>query len=107
MNCIICLEEDINLICPKYCSCKVLLHEECLNKCYLHKIYCPICRIKKYTMISNNNLIENFGEIIFNNFMNRPNFINFIIFYILSIFYTVFYIAPLALYYFIKNKYFI
>lgn len=109
MNCIVCLEEDNNLIKPKFCSCKIFLHEQCLKKCYEYKIYCPICRIKKFANFNNItgvNQIERFGEQIFNNFINNPNLTNFLIFFILSMFYTVFYIAPLALYYFIKNKYF-
>lgn len=109
MNCIICLEDDTNLIYPKFCSCKILLHEESLNKCVKYKIYCPICRIKKLIIIhknNNTNIIEKFGENIFNNFMSNPNLINFLIFFVMSIFYSVFYIAPIALFYFIREKYF-
>ena len=51
-SCIICYDENINLILPPYCNCKVYLHIGCYeimkNKMNL---LCPICRKKEINVI--------------------------------------------------------
>lgn len=48
-TCSICLCDDIHLIHPKNCSCKIFLHETCLENCKKHGLLCPICRLKDYS----------------------------------------------------------
>jgi hypothetical protein len=61
-SCIICYDEDINLILPPYCNCKCYLHLNCYeimkNKMF---ILCPMCRKK---IIKNIIIIE----------VNLPNY---------------------------------
>lgn len=59
-TCIICFEDDNELINPKNCSCKVFLHEECLKKCETTGLLCPICRKQKKTLTIITNEFNNF-----------------------------------------------
>ena len=45
-TCLICLDDDNNLINPKHCLCKVYLHQKCLFMIGSYGLLCPICRIK-------------------------------------------------------------
>ena len=48
-TCCICLSDDMHLIHPKDCSCKVFLHDYCLVLCEKYGLKCPICRIKTFS----------------------------------------------------------
>ena len=86
-TCLICLEDDQNLITPKHCSCKVYLHQKCLFMIESYNLLCPICRIKNnksnYIMP---HIFNNHGSIIdrilhspLALFIKYPNFITFTI----------------------------
>lgn len=113
-TCLICLDDDKNLITPKHCSCKVFLHQKCLFMIKSYGLLCPICRIKSNTFNEPNYIIPH----IFNNqgsiidrilhsplalFMKYPNCITFIITIIFSCFITVCFILPMIIIEMIKN----
>lgn len=56
-TCLICLDDDKNLITPKHCSCKVFLHQKCLFMIKSYGLLCPICRIKSNTFNEPNYII--------------------------------------------------
>ena len=68
-TCLICLEDSNNLIYPKNCSCKILLHEECLEKCEWSGLQCPICRKRKNYP---NVIIHEFNNFELNNIHYSP-----------------------------------
>ena len=69
-TCLICLEDDNNLIHPNKCTCKVFLHESCLKLCQNKGINCPICRIKNKINYNRNNQILQYADRIFDNFIH-------------------------------------
>jgi len=94
-TCLICLDDDKNLINPKHCSCKVYLHKKCLFMIESYGLLCPICRIKTNNFNKPNYVLPH----IFNNqgsiidrilyspivlFIKHPNCITFIIAIIFS-----------------------
>jgi hypothetical protein len=105
-TCSICLEEDIysNLIHPNYCSCKIFLHKQCLKECFKYKIFCPICKTKNIIKINDSNILLKIADKIFRKFINNPNPISFLIFFVTSFIITFTYIIPMLIYIFIKNR---
>jgi len=111
-TCLICLEDDQNLITPKHCSCKVYLHQKCLFMIESYNLLCPICRIKNnksnYIMP---HIFNNHGSIIdrilhspLALFIKYPNFITFTINIIFSCFIIFCFILPIFLFVWIKSK---
>ena len=101
MNCCICLEDNnSNFINPRYCSCKMYFHEECLNKCEEFNIYCPVCRKKNKTIIFRND----FHDILHNLerpleiFIRNPNFLTFTLILIYTLTVTIFVFIPILIY---------
>jgi len=47
-NCLICLEyiNKEQIVYPKYCKCKIKLHNICLKQIENNGLLCPICRKK-------------------------------------------------------------
>jgi hypothetical protein len=110
-TCLICLDDDNNLINPKHCSCKVYLHQKCLFMIGSYGLLCPICRIKtsnKPTYILPH-IFNNQGSIIDRIlyspivlFIKHPNFITFIIAIILSFCNIFCFILPMSIFEMIK-----
>ena len=97
-TCCICLEDSQILITPKHCSCKIYLHEECLQK--IHDIYmlCPICRKQKNIEIPNNHIfINTIIELPFYLFEKYPSFFTFLLTFISSWIFALFIIVPYIL----------
>ena len=115
-TCSVCFEEDLNLINPIYCSCKIFLHKQCFKKCLNFNIKCPICRTKNIIQNNiinniinnqlNNNFILNFANKIFKIFANHPNIFTFLLYFITSIIISIFYILPKSIKILIKDRYF-
>jgi hypothetical protein len=109
MNCCICLEENEDkFIFPKYCSCKMYFHEQCLNKCEEYNIYCPICKTKKKININTgiDERIDNFInrlDIPMRLFTNHPNCLTFLFIFLYSFAVTIFVILPVMTYLFFPN----
>jgi hypothetical protein len=65
-SCIICYQEDINLILPPCCNCKVYLHIDCFeimkNKMNL---ICPLCRKKEINIIIIERNFPSYSRILF------------------------------------------
>lgn len=93
--CLFCFE-DINftetLRKPSQCSCKVLLHQNCMQLIENTGLMCPICRIKKSPNIiiivnienENSFLLKFFANKVFNYFATSPNAFRFIVFFVAS-----------------------
>lgn len=97
-NCLLCLEElkeDISY--PKYCNCKVGLHEKCLELINTMGLLCPICRIKKQKIYHNSSYIMRILEYPFTLFQMYSNIFTFIIMVIWSFIITILFIIPLFL----------
>lgn len=97
-TCCICLEDSQNLITPKHCSCKIYLHEECLQK--INEIYmlCPICRKQEHIEVRmNNTFINTVIELPFYLFEKYPSFLTFLLTFISSWIFAIFIILPYIL----------
>jgi len=104
-QCIICYENDNNLIYPNNCNCKVLLHKKCLEECKKINILCPICRVKYNGYQNNNqNMIFDFLDLPMLYFINNPNIINFIMIIIYSWVLSIFILLPSFLILYLSNK---
>jgi hypothetical protein len=111
-TCCICLEDDTCLITPKYCLCKVYLHEQCYNIILKNNMACPICRIAPIItnpIIINNNYqkIINFADNIFKYpmmlFQKIPNVFTFLLCIICSILIFTLFITPFVIIEYLKN----
>ncbi len=112
-TCSICLEDDNGLINPKHCSCKILLHPNCLELIESKGMLCPICRIKK--MIMNNQIYPHllndrgtlFERILYTPlalFQRYQNVFTFLIYLISSFIISFFILLPMFINEYIKEK---
>ena len=92
-TCLLCLEELTHtdkLVQPSKCGCKVYLHFNCLREIEMTGLLCPICRIKnsqKTRIIITRNVCSllYYAELILAHFIDRPNIISFLLFFMTSI----------------------
>ena len=97
MSCLICLEEINEKIINEQCGCRLDCHDECF-KLFLNKsnFYCPICRIPKKNINTNNNSFT-----VFNLVFKLPPPLAILTWFVLSFLFSIF-IFPFV---FIKEVY--
>ena len=112
-TCSICLEDDNCLINPKHCSCKILLHKNCLELIESKGMLCPICRIKQMRMINHiyphllNNRGTLFTRILYTPlalFQRYQNVFTFLIYLISSFIISFLILLPMFINEYIKER---
>lgn len=101
MSCLICFEDNFELITMKNCNCKVNLHKKCYNN-YRSKsdFECIFCR---KIHVNNNNTI--FNNILF--FLGKIPFpVSLIIWIIFCFLFIIFFILPLMILKLFKSKFY-
>lgn len=115
-KCLFCLEpiKDEQVVNPKYCSCKIKLHGNCLTQIENNGLLCPICRkkpdnsedfriIRLYMIHSNEPFILWFPFLIFYRY---PNFFSFALLVSWCFLVSIFFVLPQVIYHgFFDDRY--
>ena len=113
-KCLFCLEsiKKEQVVNPKYCSCKIKLHDNCLSEMENSGLLCPICRkkanntiefqiIRLYMIYVNVPFIIWFPFFTFNRY---PNFFSFILLICWCILVVIILTILLVIYYGLFNN---
>lgn len=114
-NCCICLDTINNISYPKYCTCKIGMHKECLELVELNGLKCPICRIKGIKKITTNiypnifdtnkHILERILSFPFWLFEKYPSIITFLIMLSYSFIIATIIVLPIIMFHlFIKKN---
>ena len=100
MSCLICLENTNNIISNK-CDCKIECHHTCFKDFLKNsKFSCPICRIRRGNIYNNSNRSD-LMYIVF----RLPGPIALLLWFIISILFTMFILPFIAIKEIYGNKY--